>query len=468
MNFEELLSELGQDLQNMPGEMDKAGMQKNMTRRRTIHRISVVGRTAACLLATMFMVLFVGVNTSVKFARAATNVPVIGSLSEAIIVRKEVRDALTDHQDLEKPISEGELIEVSIVVPGQNSSTELTLDSIMVDEHGVTAFIKVITETQAKGFYTIQNPKFVDLDTGEEIEVVLDNQIFEESGEIYLNRFYWGKVHTSFSIDFDFVDEKTDFTSWRVVESYHFEFRNVKFTETRHVPIDQTVSFEGHECRFVELQIAPSGTKIILEPPIDNTIDFAFFTITIEDEDGNTIAEQLPNSTAEYQITTEDGKTYFVALYSTIYYEDVSKICLHIKDYYCAFFEEDVMTIDTQEKTGTFNGQSFPVQVINGKVRAGKLGIPEEYVSYYEWLESSRTTLLVPVLEGMPDFNSQIFTTGRVPAYNYEYPKATVDGQEYFVMQLPNYDIEDDGKCYFVHGYDYDTYIFQQYIDITI
>ena len=94
MNIEKLLDELGQDLQNAPVEMDKPAMRKSMTRKRTLHRIGVAGRTVGIALASLFLVLFVGVNTSVKFARAASDVPVIGKLSNAMIVSDDIGEAL--------------------------------------------------------------------------------------------------------------------------------------------------------------------------------------------------------------------------------------------------------------------------------------------------------------------------------------------------------------------------------------
>ena len=58
MNIEKLLDELGQDLQNAPVEMDKPAMRKSMTRKRTLHRIGVAGRTVGIALTSLFLVLF--------------------------------------------------------------------------------------------------------------------------------------------------------------------------------------------------------------------------------------------------------------------------------------------------------------------------------------------------------------------------------------------------------------------------
>ena len=89
----------------------------------------------------------------------------------------------------------------------------------------------------------------------------------------------------------------------------------------------------------------------------------------------------------------------------------------------------------------------------------------------------------------MPVFNAERHESPNwLTAYTYEYPRTTIDGQEYVVFQAVCWDAdewqelyfeinEDDwhlrefdnnAKYYFVHGSDYETYEFEHYIDLTI
>ncbi|MBO4927009.1 MAG: hypothetical protein J5379_02000 [Clostridiales bacterium] len=468
-NIEDLLTELGQDLQYEPEKLNTGTMRKSMVRRRAFHYIAVAGRSVVIAAASLFLVLFVGVNTSVKFARAASDVPVIGTISKSIIIRDDIKEALTDHEDLEKPIEAGHLIPINCTVSGDNYAVDLTLDSILIDEHALTAFIKIDTDMLPEGFFTILTPHVVDLNTGKEIEVILDGKIFEESGELYLFRFYWESYCTDFTLDFDLVDENIDYTGWTVLQHYHFVIEGVQPPETHHIPIDQTLTFEGYDFHFVELQISDTGTKIIYSVPPEKTIGFGYLSMTVEDEEGNVIADNLLGSIGTYYITGDDGTRYCAELLSSIYYEDISKVRIHIHSCYCELFEEEILTVDPISKTGTFKGQTFPIEVYGPEKSHTEFGLSDKYDSYYDWTREYVLIFLVPVMDGMPDFNSLRFKGDRESIYEYEYPKTTINGQEYFVIQQISWDKDEDDTChYYVHGKNYETYPFDNVIELSI
>ena len=490
MNIENLLNEIGQDLQNAPAEMNKSAMRKSMTRRRTIHRVGLAGKTVGATLASLFLVLFVGVNTSTGFARAASDLPVIGNISSAIVVRDDIKEALKGHEDLEKPIDAGLLLDVDNPVSGTNSTYDLTLNSVLVDDHMLTAFIKLDTERKAEGFYTIQNAKVTNLDTGEEIKITADYCAFEKLGKYTLFRYAWSECCTNFTFDFDLVDELDDCTDWTVLESYHFEIRGAKQPETRHFPIDQTLTFEGYDFHFVELQISETGTKIIYEAPQDKTFSYGALGMVIEDENGNILAKPVSGSMLDYVYEGDDGKTYNVYVLPSIYFEDISKIRIHITDCFCALFDDEVLTIDKGTDTATFRGETFPVTVYYGdEISNTDLGLSAEYDEHYSWEREYVYYFLVPAKDDMPVFNAERHESPNwLTAYTYEYPRTTIDGQEYIVFQAVCWDAdewqelyfeinEDDwhlrefdnnAKYYFVHGSDYETYEFEHYIDLTI
>lgn len=490
MNIEKLLDELGQDLQNAPVEMDKPAMRKSMTRKRTLHRIGVAGRTVGIALASLFLVLFVGVNTSVKFARAASDVPVIGKLSNAMIVSDDIGEALVDHEDLEKAIEAGHLMDIGITLSGTNSPVKITLSSAMVDDHMFTAFIKLDTERKAEGFYTIQNAKITDMDTGEVIKIVEDLNAFDVIGENTIFRYAWNKGHTNFIYEFDLVDELTDFTGWTVLDSFRFEIRNAEYEECRCIPIDQTITFEGFDFHFSEIRISETGTKVIFEIPKDKKLSFGGLGIVIEDEDGNILASPVPNSAYGYEYEGDDGKTYTIHLLSSFYYEDVSKIRLRITDIFCAIFEDDVLTIDKGTDTATFRGETFPIKVYYGDETSNTdLGLSAEYDEYFSWEREFVYYFLVPVKEDMPAFNAQKHLAPNwLTAVSYEYPRTTIDGQEYIVIQAVCWDadgwidvpwdgngrewhlrdFENDCEYYFVHGRDYETYELDTVFELTV
>ncbi|MCR5058784.1 MAG: DUF4179 domain-containing protein [Clostridiales bacterium] len=490
MNIEKLLNEIGQDLQNAPTEMDKSAMRKSMTRRRTIHRIGVAGKTAGAALASLFLVLFVGVNTSVNFARAASDLPVIGPLSQSIIVRDDIKEALVGHEDLEKAIEAGHLAEVDATITGTNYPVTVTLNSVLADDHMLSAIIKLDTERKPEGFYTIQNAKVTNLDTGEQIDITTDYAYFEKIGKPTLFRFAWSEGCENLSLDFDLVDELEDFTGWTVLESCHFEIRGVEHAETRHIPIDQTLTFEGYDFHFVELQISETGTKIIYEAPQDKTFSYGALGMVIEDENGNILAKPVAGSMLDYVYEGDDGKTYNVYVLPSIYFEDISKIRIHITDCFCALFDDEVLTIDKGTDTATFRGETFPVTVYYGdEISNTDLGLSAEYDEHYSWEREYVYYFLVPANDDMPVFNAERHESPNwLTAYTYEYPRTTIDGQEYVVFQAVCWDAdewqelyfeinEDDwhlrefdnnAKYYFVHGSDYETYEFEHYIDLTI
>lgn len=475
MNIEDKLNELGQELQYVPENMEMAGMKKSMTRRRNIHRAAVAGRSVLIALASLFLVLFIGVNTSVKFARAASDMPVIGTISKSIIIRDDIREALDVHEDLIPAIEAGQLIDVGITVDGKNNPIRLTFDSILVDEHAINAILKVDTEMLPQGFYTIQNLRVTDLSTGEEIPCLLENTIIDLSRKPFTNRFFWEHPCTDFALDFDLVDEAIDYTSWNVLESYHFEFTDVTYPETHHIPIDQTISFEGFDFHFVELQVSATGTKVIYEMPEDPSISCYFLSMYIDDGKGHILAEPVSDSFLSYSRYTENGKKYEEHLLSSFYYEKYDRIVLHITECYCSFFDEEVVTLDPIALTVSYKDKVLPCQVFLPEGYDQILGLPEdlgryssltefglsaEYDKDNDWQPEYAMVLMIPVTEDLPAINSQrYYEDGIRTSYCREYPRTTIDGQEYIVIKQFAWDKDEhDYRFYFLEGTPEDTY----------
>ena len=106
--------------------------------------------------------------------------------------------------------------------------------------------------------------------------------------------------------------------------------------------LHRSIGTLGGGNHFIELQISETGTKIIYEAPQDKTFSYGALGMVIEDENGNILAKPVSGSMLDYVYEGDDGKTYNVYVLPSIYFEDISKIRIHITDCFCALFDDEV------------------------------------------------------------------------------------------------------------------------------
>ena len=402
------------------------------------------------------LTLGIGVNSSVVFARTVSDIPVIGSYSQLMIVRPEIKEALQDHDDLQDAIDHGRLKAVSISDEGVNSGLTVTLDSFLADEFAFTGFFTLEGNFDPIGFYVLRNIRITDLASGEERSVIEELRIFEKSGEFYMNRFFWNQPCGNFTLDFELWDVPDDYGKAVVLDTYHFELHNVDITPAKHIPVDQTVSVEGHDVHICEIQMAESGTLAVYDSPDD----FQLWSLSLEilDKDGNILSETVPG-TADF---IRDDKHHCVL--TSFFYTEEETVTLHVISAYCEFSDMEVVKIDPQKKSATFNGETIPVQVFSSRASYSDFGLPS-----YAALDAQETILFVIPSERLPKLNGSYFPMSDQYSFSGEYPHVVIDNTDYIVIQCPTYFMNDEDCCfYFLNCTAPNTYPLGEKIDISL
>ena len=72
IDIEKEILELTSEAKELPETMNMDRIRRRAKKRKRIHTFAVVGRSLAGVLVTMFLALFIAVNSSVSVARAGT------------------------------------------------------------------------------------------------------------------------------------------------------------------------------------------------------------------------------------------------------------------------------------------------------------------------------------------------------------------------------------------------------------
>ncbi|MBP5491975.1 MAG: hypothetical protein J6Y08_03950 [Clostridiales bacterium] len=440
MNIEERLQALASETKEMPQEMNMDRIKRRVKRRSTIRVIGTVAKVAATIFVAFSAALAIGVNSSVVFAKTVSDIPIIGNYSRLMIVRPDIKEAILEHQDLEDPINNGRLNEVSLVAPGQNTDLTLTFDSFLADEIALSGFFKLDGIFGDEGYYELGNFVLTDLDSGEVLDIIEELRFFENNGKLYLDRFYWNHPAENVSMDFDLIMTKFGTYTHSVIESYHFELHDIDITPARHIKLDRDVNVEGYDVHLLELLISESGTIITYDIPSDFQLDVLSFVI--RDLDGNELSKGLPG-VCEYNYM--DIRHHIL---SSFYYADVSTIKICVENAYCSFSDLEYVRIDPGTQVATFQGREIPIEVHSSGASYADYGLPKN-----EYLDSTSSVLFLIPSDGLPKLNSVYHPVTSTYSYCCEYPQVTIDNIDYFVIQCPTFFVNDpDGCYYFLRG----------------
>ena len=449
MNIEERLQALVAEAKEMPEQMNMERIRRRTKRRSMIRVIGTIGKVAAALFVVFSVSLGIGVNSSVVFAKTVADIPVIGSYSQLLIVRPDIKEALLDqdHEDLEGPISNGRLNEVHISTPGENTDLTLTLDSFLADEIAFTGFFKLDGVFSDKGYYALGNMRITDLDSGEELNIIEEYRIFENNDKFYLNRFYWDRPASHIALDFDLTMTSYGEYTGIVLEHYHIELSGIDITPANHFVLDRDVSVEGHDVHLNELLISESGTIVTYEIP--NDFQLLALEIQIRDKEKNILSESLPGI-AEF--ANPEGTTRSHIL-SSFYFTEVDTVEVYVESAFCSFCDYEFVRIDTEAKTATYQGNVIPIGVFYGKSYSD-YGLPD-----IDFSDPRNTVLFQIPSDGLPDLNSVAFPDTGSCSFDQEYPHVVIDNTDYIIIQCPTYFFNSSDFCYyFTNGTESETY----------
>ena len=445
MNIEDKLSELGLDLQALPEEMNKAAMRKTMTRKRTIHNIGVAGKSVVIAFAALILILFTGVNTSKDFARACVNTPLIGTISQTFIVREDIREdilgAIKYNDEVEKAIEKGHLSNVGEIVHGKNYPIDLTLDSVVIDDHAVNAFIKINTEMKPKRYFTIIRGRVIDLDTGEDFTLTFADVWIKELDTLYLVKINYPSARPNIAIEFELADMGyNDPYPATSMEQYHFEFHDFQVQKNIEFPIDWTIEVNGHEIFFKKLVVSETGSMLIYRPFDEADLQVCGLHALIEDMNGNVIGKEIENGVDSTPYTDEKGNEYTVKMLKSIYYEDLSQFRIHVLSCEFSYPMLNNLWINPSNNTALFNGEKFAIRQLTYDEADALCGLTDEagnypwtYTSYDGMNKDDLVVFLIPKKDSMPRWNERDSLSQGVVKM-LAAPLRVIDGQEYYLI----------------------------------
>ncbi|MBR5938852.1 MAG: hypothetical protein IKZ90_11405 [Clostridiales bacterium] len=445
MNIEDKLSELGLDLQALPEEMNKSAMRKTMTRKRTIHNIGVAGKSVLITIAALILILFAGVNTSKEFAHTCVNTPLIGTISQTFIVREDIREdirsAIEHHDELEKAIEAGSLTDVGVTVSGKNHPVEMTLDSVIFDDHTAYAFIRIHTDLEPEKEFRLIRGSIYNLDTSRQISITNSDPVISGNDDLVLLCLAYRELCPNFSISFELADMgRDDPYPKEPMESFHFEFHNVQIKESREYSLNWSIELEGHELYFDKLVVSETASLLFYRPIDEPELKLRLVDAVIEDENGKVIGDELDADMDSASFKDEEGNVYMMKMLKSIYYENASTIRIHIRSCRVDLPTRDLLWIDPENNTATFDGTTFPITQYTYDEADQKYQLTENDIFPWQltdcndWNKEDVIVFMVPVKEGMPKLNARFISDNNTTVHRFPSPKRNVDGQEYYMI----------------------------------
>ncbi|MBO4927878.1 MAG: hypothetical protein J5379_06485 [Clostridiales bacterium] len=461
MDIEKELRNLSQEARELPPQLNMERIVRKTKRRKTIHTISFAGRSVLSVAAGLFILLFIGVNSSVSIARAFTEMPLIGGLSESLVIRRDIRQVIRNREDIGEVIGAGGLHEVSMTKEGKNSDLSFTIDSYLADESSFSAFVRLDGELPSDFAYLeITNISINDTDRVKPVEYYNSGMYKDiRIGELQFMQFFWERPSTDFVIGFDIIVYR--FNSEPLEESFNFKFEDVEIPEAKYVPINQIFNLEGYEILFTEMIIAQSSTKIIYEDPSIYGIDFYGFDIYLTDSDGHVLSDATEYNSYSFM---EGRKNYTCVILPTVYYKETEDIQINIAGASFSRYDERILSVNIRHKMASFDGRTIPVEVYERSTYED-FGLPADPDLY--GIES--IVIFVPYDDSMPFFNApyEIFDDMNIYKNKYDYPITTIDGQDYMVIQCPVY-FESNDVYHFVAISDSKKARYRTTIDVDI
>ena len=220
-----------------------------------------------------------------------------------------------------------------------------------------------------------------------------------------------------------------------------------------HIPLDETITACGLTYHFTEIQAAGSMTKVFYEWPYGENMKFYTSDLYITDQDGNIISDEFQaygsRMTGYDYMDETTGKKMQCDILPSISYEDPDSITIHISQVFCSSYDPRFLKIDPENKTGTFEGRTFPIEIYDNSATYSDFGAPS--MPYYDSLDE-KIFVVVPYEDDMPEFNGTIcLLAGEGPNCDGNtFPTTMIGGKEYLVIEYYKYTYDLDGCYYFV------------------
>ena len=454
MKLENEIQNLAKEAFELPEKMNIDRIRKVTKRRKMIHNVAVVGRTLLVLFATLFLSLFIGVNTSTSFARACADMPIIGDLSQSMVVRSEIRSAIRHNKNVQEYIQAGGLHEYHQVQGGSNSQIRCTVDSYLADSLAFSFLLKVDTSIDLlpEDQFSLSNLRLIDLDTNEEEAIDLDSKEekviycpatsgtdIKAPGKLQLVQTYWEKPHRNFAVAFEIDD--TFGKSRRIKESFRFEFKNVDISPVKHYPVDQTIEFEDKQIHISDLLVSETTTLVAIEQPNWDGYIFKGIDLFITDENGNTISDPGLNNgilNEGYQVQDENGKTYTYIIMPTIFYKNVQKVKLQITAICYTCYDNRILTVYPHKNIATIGDETIPIEVYGSDHSYGDFGLSD--YTRKDAPKEGTMLFVIPYDAQLPLYNYVCSQTQNglelLKEEHFGYPTTKIGGKEYLIIKV--------------------------------
>ena len=214
IDIEKEILALTEEAQDLPDTMNIDRIRKKTKKRKRIHTIGVIGKSMAGVLVTMFLALFIAVNSSVSVARAFSDAPVIGPLSQRLVVRSDIKKAMRHNKNLAGVFEEDALIPVEMEDSGTTGQMKCTVDSFYADELALVLCLKLDTklETSSNSYFYMTEIRVIDLNTGEDLyeNTFCSMDYFDMVGKFQFTELYWKRPCTDFKVQFNVSDPQAD------------------------------------------------------------------------------------------------------------------------------------------------------------------------------------------------------------------------------------------------------------------
>lgn len=526
MNIEEELKALASETKTIPEKLSMENIIKNTKKRQKKHTIALTAKAVLTSAAVLFATLLIGVNASVSFAKTATDLPILGKLSSALIVRKDIKDALGNN--IKESIEAGDFTEVNELVKGEKGLIDCNVKSYISDHLSFVLLMDMETslDFEAQKYY-LGNFRFSKLRlTDDPNEFTYSRQIQDSNVVYQLGKESYIQIYDmfeekNFAFEFDVFDcepklydmdvnsEKNtanlEYNQAHCVDSIRIEFRDVSRKPSKYFRLDKPFTYEKQELKVREMMLYNTGTKIFVEYSEIPGLDFDYYNIYLTDENGEVIADPFSEksfySRMYYELapTLDDEllwtNSYACFILPSIYHKDVDKIQIHIKSITGNTYDTNMLKIDPETNTAYFKDKSYPVKKYDSSYTYESFGLDQampmtrlDYCIY-----------AVPKDPDMPAFNTPYNQSWRSFSYSIDedmlddieydefskrqfspYPTVSIDGQEYILVFCELEDESDpfytdaekellgvDGFYYFAElHHDQVTYDINQKIDV--
>lgn len=463
IDIEKEILAMSAEAKDLPETMNMDRIRRRAKKRKRIHTIGVVGKTFAGVLVTLFLALFIAVNSSVAVARAFSDVPVIGTLSRNLVVRSDIKKAMRHNKNLAAAFEEEGLTPFDVADSGSTGQMTVTVDSFYADELDLILCLKLDTELDPdNSHFYMKNIQIIDLNTEENVyqDTFCSMDYFDTVGKLQFTEFFWDHPCTDFEVrfglwrPFDDVPEED-----AVIDSFRFEFHDVEPSPAVHIPIDETFTACGMTFHFTELQASGSMTKVFYDYPEGENVTFHTFDLYITDENGNVISDEFQafgSRMTGYDFFDENGKKRKCEILPSIFYDDCDSVSIHLSTVFCTTHDPRFLKIDPESRTGTFEEKTFPIEVYDQSATYPDFGLPAK--PYYDTLDE-KIFFVVPYDEEMPEFNGTItpLEGGEPICDDNVFPVATINGKKYLVIEYYYGTYDEDGCYYFVQQDDSET-----------